>query len=263
MGHELGDARGRDQAAWLDLVARLELPAPADPAAAPWPDRENLANAAAGGQAAAGPADNPGPSRSAGLTREATPSSDDSGMAPGTGPPGSRPGKRAPADRSRVIRPANFPHLLPDSEGSAADPDGENAAAGWGPATDCDADPAEETRFDDPEQWRPTARNLSAEDYLNLADLGYLDYDTGDGDDRYVPPPLPPQPRLDSVAKAAWTALLGGPGYLFLATLLGWQVPGWAQLAAILAFITGFVVLVIRLGDGPSKRDGPDQGAVV
>ena len=74
---------------------------------------------------------------------------------------------------------------------------------------------------------------------------------------------MPPQPKLDPVARGAWTALFGGPGYLFIATTLGWQVPGWAQLTAIVAFITGFVVLVSRLGDGPSRRDGPDQGAVV
>jgi hypothetical protein len=83
-------------------------------------------------------------------------------------------------------------------------------------------------------------------------------------DERYIPPHIPPQPKLDSVARAAWTALFGGPGYLFIATTLQWQVPRWAELAAIIAFITGFVVLVSRLGDdGPSRRDGPDQGAVV
>ena len=82
-------------------------------------------------------------------------------------------------------------------------------------------------------------------------------------DERYVPPRVPPQPKLDPVARGAWTALFGGPGYLFIATTLGWQVPGWAELAAIIAFIAGFVVLVSRLGDGPSRRDGPDQGAVV
>ena len=84
-----------------------------------------------------------------------------------------------------------------------------------------------------------------------------------DADERYIPPAVPPQPKLDPVARGAWTALFGGPGYLFIATTLEWQVPGWAELAAIIAFIAGFVVLVSRLGDGPSRRDGPDQGAVV
>jgi hypothetical protein len=82
-------------------------------------------------------------------------------------------------------------------------------------------------------------------------------------DGRYVPPHVPPLPKLDPVARGAWTALFGGPGYLFIATILSWQVPGWAELAAIAAFVAGFVVLVSRLGDEPSRRDGPDQGAVV
>jgi hypothetical protein len=100
-------------------------------------------------------------------------------------------------------------------------------------------------------------------------DLGFRplgdqdDQDDQEADERYVPPEVPPLPKLDPVAKGAWTALFGGPGYLFLATTLGWQVSGWAQLAAIVAFVSGFVILVSRLGDGPSRRDGPDQGAVV
>src|SRR5262249_54986345 len=84
-----------------------------------------------------------------------------------------------------------------------------------------------------------------------------------DEDKGYVPPYVPPQPKLDPVARGAWTALFGGPGYLFIATTLGWDVPKWAELAAIIAFISGFVILVSKLGDGPSRRDGPDHGAVV
>jgi hypothetical protein len=96
-------------------------------------------------------------------------------------------------------------------------------------------------------------------------ELGWLELDDDDGnaDDRYVAPHVPPLPKLDPVARGAWTALFGGPGYLLIATTLSWQVPGWAELAAIVAFVAGFVVLVSRLGDGPSRRDGPDQGAVV
>lgn len=85
----------------------------------------------------------------------------------------------------------------------------------------------------------------------------------GDDDEYYARPPAPPLPRLEPVTKGAWLALFGGPGYLFLATMLGWEVAGWAAFAAIAAFVTGFVILVIRLGDGPSRRDDPDQGAVL
>ena len=96
-------------------------------------------------------------------------------------------------------------------------------------------------------------------------DLGWPELGEGydNADDRYVPPHVPPQPKLDPVARGAGTAIVGGPGYLFIATTLSWQISGWAAFAAITAFVAGFVVLVARLGDGPSRRDGPDQGAVV
>jgi hypothetical protein len=84
-----------------------------------------------------------------------------------------------------------------------------------------------------------------------------------DTEEHYVPPPPPPLPHLDSVAKGAWTALFGGPLYLLVATLVGWAVPGWAALLAIASFVGGFVVLVLRLGDGPSRGAGPDNGAVL
>ncbi len=84
-----------------------------------------------------------------------------------------------------------------------------------------------------------------------------------DTEEHYIPPPPPPLPQLDSVAKGAWTALFGGPAYLLVATLVGWAVPGWAALLAIAAFVGGFVVLVLRLGDGPSRGAGPDNGAVL
>ncbi len=298
MGREPGDERGGDQATWLDLVARLEHPTADEHAMTPWPDSENLGHVPQGLADSANARKSADPAQ--GGTGQP---SDGAGLTPGTGldpgasvSPGadgsdSGQGKRAPVSRGRVIRPASFMRFA-DSPGGAAEPSSQDAD-GWdvsGPEHDrssaggeqhdrssageeqsglgsnpgeLEPDQAEDTGFADPEPWRASARNLSAEDYLNLADLGYIDYDTGDNNDRYIPPPLPPQPKLDPIARGAWTALLGGPGYLFLAMLLGWQVPGWAQLIAVLAFIAGFLVLVIRLGDGPSRRDGPDQGAVV
>jgi hypothetical protein len=87
--------------------------------------------------------------------------------------------------------------------------------------------------------------------------------DTEDDEDHYVPPPPPPLPHLDPVAKGAWTALFGGPAYLVLASLIGWNVPGWAALLAVMAFVGGFAVVVMRLGDGPPRGEGPDNGAVL
>jgi hypothetical protein len=84
-----------------------------------------------------------------------------------------------------------------------------------------------------------------------------------DTEEHYIPPPPPPLPNLDPIAKGAWAALFGGPAYLLVTTLVGWTVPSWAALLAVMAFVGGFAVIVIRLGDGPSRGAGPDNGAVL
>jgi hypothetical protein len=259
VGRDVGRDEGREQAEWRDLVARLELQAPVDPASAPWPERENLrakaqpatgdSSAGSGGclagavSAASAPPDAP-----LGALNSA-PAEDDGGPADHGNPADGNPsreeaehGTRWPADRSRVIRPAGFARFCgppADPADPAALADAELAAAGSAEAADAEAGPR---------------------DY-ELAEPG--DDDLDDWADRYVPPPAAPQPKLDPVAKGAWLALFGGPGYLLVATLLSWQIAGWAALAAVIAFVSGFIVLVFRLGDGPSKKDGPDQGAVV
>jgi hypothetical protein len=176
---DVASERDGEQAAWRDLVARLESPVSVDPASAPWPDRENLGDGTA-------------------HDRDAGPA----------------------ADRGRIIRPAGLRR----------------------PAEPLEA---------------PEPADLDEAGDLAAADIG------DDSDDRYVPPPLAPLPPADPVTRGAWVALFGGPGYLFVAAILGWQLGGWAESAAIAAFVIGFVMLVFRLGDGPSRRDGPDQGAVV
>ncbi len=81
-------------------------------------------------------------------------------------------------------------------------------------------------------------------------------------EERYVPEPLPPPARLDAVSKAAWVALICGPGYLLLGTVLQWSISGTEALVAIAAFIAGFVTLVVKMGDRP-PRDDDDDGAVL
>jgi len=85
----------------------------------------------------------------------------------------------------------------------------------------------------------------------------------GDDDEHYVPPAPPPLPRLDPVAKGAWAALFGGPAYLLIAVMAGWQVPSVAAFLAVAAFVGGFATLVVRMGDRPPGDSGPDDGAVV
>ncbi len=81
--------------------------------------------------------------------------------------------------------------------------------------------------------------------------------------DRYVPEPLPPPGRLDPVAKGAWAAVILGPLYLLVGWLAGWNITSFTALLAIGAALGGFIVLVLKLGDHPSRADDDDQGAVL
>ncbi|HYK32992.1 MAG TPA: hypothetical protein VEV63_13575 [Streptosporangiaceae bacterium] len=276
MGRDVGRDEGREQAEWRDLVARLEGQAPIDAAEAPWPDRENLraktqpgspgttGDSGSSGQAADSAASGPGDGRPGnGQPGDQRPrdESTDGGAGSDTGHDHDDAGQdhrddgdashggRPSADRGRVIRPAG----LKRSDGQAEPAAAPGTQGSQGPAPEAEA-AAGIPGVGDPALAGPRDYELDEPSDDDLA---------GEYDDRYIPPPLPPQPGLDPVAKGAWLALFGGPGYLLIATLLSWQIAGWAALAAVIAFIAGFVVLVFRLGDGPSKRDGPDQGAVV
>jgi len=83
-----------------------------------------------------------------------------------------------------------------------------------------------------------------------------------DEDEPYVPTPLPPPAKMDALSKGAWVALIAGPGYLLIGTLLQWTISGTEALVAIAAFIAGFVILVLKMGDRP-PRDKDDDGAVL
>ena len=147
---------------------------------------------------------------------------------------------------------------------------GEAAAVPWPEREDLTARPADQGPGTGPDRtrvirpatppWGP-APNPAADRALDQAAGGSGAAE--DDEEHYVPPPPPPLPHLDPIAKGAWTALFGGPAYLLVTSLIGWTVPGWAALLAIMAFIGGFAVVVLRLGDGPSRGEGPDNGAVL
>ena len=83
-------------------------------------------------------------------------------------------------------------------------------------------------------------------------------------EEHFIPPAPPPLPTLDPMAKGAWVALFGGPGYLMVATAAGWSVSGLAAFCAVAAFVAGFAILVLRMHDpGPGGPDDGDNGAVV
>jgi len=46
--------------------------------------------------------------------------------------------------------------------------------------------------------------------------------------------------------------VLGGPGYLLVAQLAGWQISDLTALVAIVAFVAGFATLVVRMSDRPA-----------
>ncbi|GAA1461105.1 hypothetical protein NE857_23525 [Nocardiopsis exhalans] len=80
----------------------------------------------------------------------------------------------------------------------------------------------------------------------------------------YEPPPPPPLLQGDRVGIAAWFGLLGGPALLFGAAFLGISLPNWIMFLAVAAFLTSFVVLILRMTDSrPPGDNGPDNGAVV
>ncbi|GAA3736421.1 prolipoprotein diacylglyceryl transferase [Salinactinospora qingdaonensis] len=84
-----------------------------------------------------------------------------------------------------------------------------------------------------------------------------------DPEEHYIPPPPPPLPRGDLVSRLSWAGLFGGPLVLLAATLLGLNLPDWLAFCAVAGFITGFIVLVVRMGDRPPRDSGPDDGAVI
>ncbi|HET9657833.1 MAG TPA: hypothetical protein VFP72_20945, partial [Kineosporiaceae bacterium] len=80
-------------------------------------------------------------------------------------------------------------------------------------------------------------------------------------EDGYVPPEPPPIGRGDFITTFAWVCVLGGPSFLLVAAVVWRDLPGWLLLAALAAFVGGFVLLVARLPGEPP--DDPDDGAVV
>jgi hypothetical protein len=216
-----------EDAAWRDLVARFDLPASAGETGRPWPEREDLP-----------PARHSDPRR----PPDSPPAEPSGGAGAGGG---------ADSRDDRPGRPGGgWDSLLADGLTAIEEP-GRPGPGPMGPAGPAGpvTGPGGRRRV-----IRPAAPAPRAE--LSPGSLA-------DGDDEhFIPPPPPPLPRLDPVAKGAWTALFGGPAFLLVSTSVGWTVPGWLTFAAVAAFIGGFAVIVTRMGDGP-RDDGPGDGAVL
>ncbi len=82
-----------------------------------------------------------------------------------------------------------------------------------------------------------------------------------EADDVYVPPDPPPLPRMDLVTRLAWAGALGGPLLLFGGVLLPGLISPGLVMIGIVAFVAGFLTLVLR--DPHEPEDGWDDGSVV
>ena len=79
-------------------------------------------------------------------------------------------------------------------------------------------------------------------------------------DDHFVPDEPPSLRPTDPVSALAWLGALGGPLFLLVAALAWRTAPSVLIGAAVLAFVAGFVTLVVRM---PDEREDTDDGAVV
>ncbi|MEI8056606.1 MAG: hypothetical protein WCI29_04315 [Actinomycetes bacterium] len=82
-----------------------------------------------------------------------------------------------------------------------------------------------------------------------------------DESEHFIPQPPPPLPETDPITRVAWAGLLGGPGLIVLAALLGLGMEPWMVILALAAFLGGFATLVARMRD--SKLEGWDDGSVL
>ena len=255
-GEPDGWTEGDIDAAFAEIVARYGRTAPD---VGPWPAAEDLDDPAPdaekrlreGRSASAGPASGgasperpgrsgPTSSRGTASTPPTTPPTDQppTDQPPSDLPPTARPGTEGGADAGRGAAAAPSDESADPSSGARArhrEPDGQDEP---------DPTSAEPVR-------PPTADHP----------VRYLPDEVQVDDDRFVPPePLPIAPG-DFVTSLAWVAVLGGPLVLIIAALAWRGIPGELVLAAVVAFIGGFVTLVARL---PRERpDDPDDGAVV
>lgn len=79
-------------------------------------------------------------------------------------------------------------------------------------------------------------------------------------DEHFVPADPPSLHPTDPVSALAWLGALGGPLFLLLAALVWREAPSVLIGVAVLAFVAGFVTLVVRM---PDEREDTDDGAVV
>jgi hypothetical protein len=161
-------------------------------------------------------------------------------------------------------RPVAAPSSDDSDEQARRDPDRRHGDTGpsdegrAGPRTDVPRGPTSDVPDVDP------APYPASEQAPTTPTSGPRDWAAADDpdDDRYHPPEPPPLPRGDLVGRLAWAGVLLGPAFLLLAGLFWRGAPRLWLALAVLAFVGGFVTLVLRLPADRDDTDG-DNGAVV
>jgi len=258
------ESRERDEdAAWRDLVARYDTPLTTQQPV-PWPKREDVAGGSPGTREvseATGADGLHGDDGSHG-DDEASGGHETGGDGPGQvrrAGENELPAENGLAGENELAgehglagtREANGPRGTDGAYGGSPEfgADGMSSAFDSGFAETLDPDVIQTPRVIRGPVARRAAARAAGED---------------DGEEHYIPPVPPPLPKLDPLAKGAWAALFGGPGYLVVATVAGWSVSGFAAFWAVAAFVAGFAILVLRMNDpGPGGPDDGDDGAVV
>jgi hypothetical protein len=236
------EASGPEEAAWRNLIANYAADPDPESGEIPWPERENLP-----GSRRAGTLPETGPDTDPSLTLDL---SDDTDPSLDLGPDPGGTSDPGPAARRR---PAPGRHRGNGSHASTANGPAVNDPAAHGPDSI--------GRNENPAPAGPTPGGRPR--IVRPASSVPPPVPAPADDEDFVPPDPPPLPSLDPMAKGAWTALFGGPGYLLLATIVGWAIPGWAAFLAVAAFVGGFATLVVRMGEKPPRDSGPDDGAVL
>jgi hypothetical protein len=246
-----------EDAAWRDLVARFDAPLTGQEPV-PWPAREDVLTDRAPRPDGASEADG-------------ARGSDGKHRGPKADPDGEHGRHAADGEHGRHAAEGDHGRHAAGGDRGLAGPNGKHGLDG--PGNELDGEPGGiddgvtgrhgRLRADgavDPEVVQvprrirgPVARSVPADGVP-----------ADDSEEHFIPPTPPPLPKLDPVTKGAWAALFGGPGYLVVATAVGWGVSGLAAFCAVAAFVAGFAILVLRMHEpGPGGPDDGDDGAVV
>lgn len=149
---------------------------------------------------------------------------------------------------------------------AAREEDGDDDAAWEQVLADFHAEPADGVHpwpdsEDITDDARPKRRSRVVRVHLDRDEPD--DEDDVDDEEHFVKPDPPELPRGDVLTKVAWAVMLLAIAYPLVSLGVGWPLPGWAIALAVVVFIGGIVIHVVRIRDPRSDEPGSDDGAVV